>query len=1187
MMNSKAIVASSVILFLLLGILGLQLGKENHIETPSVSITERYPFKNVSWEEIDSFSIQSDGITSTLKKIKLETSHYFGLVEKKNYPADGLLVHHFLQSLLETVLIRKVSANEKFLQDCGLEKSSATKKIVLKKSDGSVLTQFTLGKEASTGGHFFLFEGKSWIYLSEQPLRLPKKIHIWEDLRFPQILSDSIRAIKFSFPREEKTQNSIRLERTSEEAPLKFAGEGLERENTYYLIHFLTQLEVSELLPLTAEETGLKTPVQVTEFQLLGDAVVTVSLGNVLPWAKDDQKRKRYVAIDFKISQESPEALKTIYYDWKKRSGNHIFLLNESQDFHLLNFQVPILSRLERLKELRFTQKENSVHFEKKENQWIVKNGYDFPANEERLSNLISELQMIKSRPGDLSNPEINPSLYEDSTDGNILFNLTFEDGQHNTLTQGKRRQGVEVQTPEYKRIFSIDDVSNVSDEWGNYYIKPSGALTLGSRGVNELNVSPQYWLYRTLAEFPETDIAEIQWKSPHQTLIWTTNATGKLELLEPKTLDVSAENLLQWLKEVNASDLVRSDDVERLKSFETAPERLLLSTRNKKGLQLTLQFKNIDVHGNVYGTAKATYVPPVVPPTQLALAQKEYEALQVETQKTEKSLQETSTSLEEALKQSSLLQEQVQLLTQQIAGQNATLETLSQEDESTKEAREILQKEIEGLTLQKKSSEEKLIDLFNATQALQKKSEEQKSSLTHLQKVRSEKEKELDSLQKEALTQQEELEEEQKEQERNAQETQKLVTDINTTFGTRLLIFNAESAFSLFLLKESSPNYDSSFLQSIILQKGDRLLTLSHTPEGWKTGEHFASLEKIEALLSSLEKLELRKEYHTPPVETPEILLTLNGREQKNVYKLGPPFTVKNETETTRYRQIQWNENTYLIKEEALSVDVSPENWQDLRLVRLNLSDIQAISVEYPETKRTHHFLVKDGKLTFSDLAPDYVMSELGLEESLAHLLDHLKLDLFLDKPTDSQVVLNNKLLLKHATGEVHILFSNLSETEDRIWLQLQISGTPDAEKLKPILEKKWLPIERSLLEDFLLPRETLVSLRVYVSHILVSWKGCERSKSTRTKEEALERIKEVEEKLKGANANFAELAGEYSDEPGAKQTGGVLPFPLQKDTEEYDPVFRDSAIQLQSVGAMSPIIETKFGFHILKRDQ
>ena len=63
----------------------------------------------------------------------------------------------------------------------------------------------------------------------------------------------------------------------------------------------------------------------------------------------------------------------------------------------------------------------------------------------------------------------------------------------------------------------------------------------------------------------------------------------------------------------------------------------------------------------------------------------------------------------------------------------------------------------------------------------------------------------------------------------------------------------------------------------------------------------------------------------------------------------------------------------------------------------------------------------------------------------------------------------------------------------------------------------------------------------------------------------------------------DFALLAAEYSDDPGSKDNGGQLGWVRQADVV---PAFGDALFSMQ-VGDISDIVETSFGFHIIKLDR
>ena len=102
-----------------------------------------------------------------------------------------------------------------------------------------------------------------------------------------------------------------------------------------------------------------------------------------------------------------------------------------------------------------------------------------------------------------------------------------------------------------------------------------------------------------------------------------------------------------------------------------------------------------------------------------------------------------------------------------------------------------------------------------------------------------------------------------------------------------------------------------------------------------------------------------------------------------------------------------------------------------------------------------------------------------------------------------------------------------------------------------------------------------------VRASHILIAYEGAERGTSTRTKEEAHALAQDIEKKAK-AGEDFEELAKAYSDCPTAEK-GGDLGF--FKKGRMVKP-FEDATFALEP-GQVSGVVETKFGYHIIKRTQ
>jgi NIMA-interacting peptidyl-prolyl cis-trans isomerase 1 len=105
-----------------------------------------------------------------------------------------------------------------------------------------------------------------------------------------------------------------------------------------------------------------------------------------------------------------------------------------------------------------------------------------------------------------------------------------------------------------------------------------------------------------------------------------------------------------------------------------------------------------------------------------------------------------------------------------------------------------------------------------------------------------------------------------------------------------------------------------------------------------------------------------------------------------------------------------------------------------------------------------------------------------------------------------------------------------------------------------------------------------------VTASHILVAFQGAMRADPTvtRTKEAAQQRASEILTRAQ-KGADFAKLADDNSDDPSAKRNHGSLgTFTRQQMVKP----FADAAFALKP-GQVSTLVETPFGFHVIKRTQ
>lgn len=82
-------------------------------------------------------------------------------------------------------------------------------------------------------------------------------------------------------------------------------------------------------------------------------------------------------------------------------------------------------------------------------------------------------------------------------------------------------------------------------------------------------------------------------------------------------------------------------------------------------------------------------------------------------------------------------------------------------------------------------------------------------------------------------------------------------------------------------------------------------------------------------------------------------------------------------------------------------------------------------------------------------------------------------------------------------------------------------------------------------------------------------------------TKEEAQKLAQELLVRLRDKNEDFAELAKQYSDDPGSGKMGGDLGY-FKKDVG-FVPEFKNALFKLQP-NQISDVVETQFGYHIIQ---
>ncbi len=101
----------------------------------------------------------------------------------------------------------------------------------------------------------------------------------------------------------------------------------------------------------------------------------------------------------------------------------------------------------------------------------------------------------------------------------------------------------------------------------------------------------------------------------------------------------------------------------------------------------------------------------------------------------------------------------------------------------------------------------------------------------------------------------------------------------------------------------------------------------------------------------------------------------------------------------------------------------------------------------------------------------------------------------------------------------------------------------------------------------------------QVRASHILLMYEGSARSSASRSKDEALSEIEGLRDRIAGGE-DFAAVAAETSDCPSGQRGGDLGAFGRGQMVKPFE----DAAFGL-GVGETSGVVETDFGYHLIRR--
>ncbi|MBV1880502.1 MAG: SurA N-terminal domain-containing protein [Pseudomonadales bacterium] len=249
-----------------------------------------------------------------------------------------------------------------------------------------------------------------------------------------------------------------------------------------------------------------------------------------------------------------------------------------------------------------------------------------------------------------------------------------------------------------------------------------------------------------------------------------------------------------------------------------------------------------------------------------------------------------------------------------------------------------------------------------------------------------------------------------------------------------------------------------------------------------------------------------------------------------------------------------------------------------------------KAIS-EIPSFQRDGRFSQEQFErlVTQSGYGPKQFIEEVGYDLIVAQLKNGLVDSAFATKGELKKLIMIDRQSRDVALLEVNYLDYKALANVDENEIAQYYEENQYKYKTEEVVKVDYITVSVS---DFI--AETSISedeLRARYDVVLSGLKDQEERKAshilleiseTQTEEVAKEKINDIKAKL-NAGADFVELAKDYSDDTGSKDVGGSLEF---AGKGVYAKEFEDALFSLDE-GQVSEVVQTEFGFHIIRLDE
>lgn len=407
--------------------------------------------------------------------------------------------------------------------------------------------------------------------------------------------------------------------------------------------------------------------------------------------------------------------------------------------------------------------------------------------------------------------------------------------------------------------------------------------------------------------------------------------------------------------------------------------------------------------------------------------------------------------------------------------------------------------------------------------------------------------------------------------------------------------------------------------IHTLAVETGQDKVTLKRRGEGFSVAEkngYPASVEKINDLIVRVLDATAADRITTSPQNHEELGVALGSPEAVEVSFLDEQgrrmvgiVKGKSPRDAAGVYARRMEEDAVYLTEESLYFGTTPTDYVDKDLLSVETDEITEVSVETAEgsyelarneTGKPGLAAVPEGReVEASEVDTVFgALSSLRMRDVTPAAEAELEWDAAYVCRLENQVTYRIETAEKEAT-----FYARLSATGPNVE-SVEITRTESDEELKrkeALLQASdrarefiarhqgWVyEVPKWQAEKLRTPREDLLKEvqetegpdEIGAQHILISYKGAERSDSERSKEEAKKLAEKVLDKSRAEGADFAELAREYSDGPSADKGGDLGTFGRGTMAESFE-----KAAFKMDVGQISDLVETPFGFHIIKR--